>query len=227
MWRILIQRLRAIDAQHPDVVLASSLAAEDLLILHAMREAGIAWRVITLDTGYLPPETKALLPQVERRYGVVIERLQPDTEAVVAFVSQHGTHPFYESRALRQACCALRKVAPLRAALRGHSAWVTGQRREQARSRRYLSLAEFDTAFGLQKFNPLADWPSTAVWQEIRAREIPYNPLHDRGYPSIGCEPCTRAVRSGEDPRAGRWWWESTEARECGLHAGNLVARAE
>jgi phosphoadenosine phosphosulfate reductase len=124
---------------------------------------------------------------------------------------------------LRKACCQIRKVEPLKRALAGRGAWITGQRRAQSTTRGELPLEEHDQTFGLYKFNPLAEWSEEEVWSAIRALGIPYNPLHDQGYPSIGCEPCTRAIRPGEDLRAGRWWWESSDSKECGLHAGNRV----
>ena len=136
-------------------------------------------------------------------------------------MSAHGAQAFYDSVELRKACCRIRKVEPLQRALAGRPAWITGQRRGQAATRGELPEEEYDATFGLAKYNPLAAWSEEEVWDVIRTQGIPYNPLHDRGYPSIGCEPCTRAVRPGEDARAGRWWWESSNAKECGLHAAN------
>ena len=134
------------------------------------------------------------------------------------YVNTHGLNAFYDSVELRQRCCGIRKVEPLRRALAGHSAWITGQRREQSATRAELPEAQWDDAFGLHKYNPLASWSTEEVWAVVRALDIPYNPLHDQGYPSIGCEPCTRAIRPGEDIRAGRWWWEQRSSLECGLH---------
>jgi phosphoadenosine phosphosulfate reductase len=217
-------RLQSIAVRHPDAVLASSLGAEDMLLSHVIFETGLPIQVFTLDTGRLHAETLALVETIARRYGVAVQRVQPEPAAVQAHVAQHGPFAFYESMALRKACCGIRKVEPLRRALQGRSAWLTGQRREQSLTRTELTEAEFDPVFGLQKYNPLSAWTSAQVWSLIHALDIPYNPLHDQGYPSIGCEPCTRAIRHGEDERAGRWWWEQSASRECGLHEGNLQA---
>lgn len=224
MWEQLLDTLKSAVQRHPDVVLASSLAAEDMVLTHAIAQAGLPIRIFTLDTGRLHDETLALVPRVRERYGLDIELIKPDAEAVRQHVEAHGAYAFYESIELRKACCGIRKVEPLRRALSGKSAWITGQRREQAVSREELAAEEQDAVFGLVKFNPLVAWNLHDVWRAIREFDIPYNPLHDKGYPSIGCEPCTRAVREGEDPRAGRWWWESADSKECGLHAGNLAS---
>ncbi|MFA5489369.1 MAG: phosphoadenylyl-sulfate reductase [Candidimonas sp.] len=220
-WTLLRERLADIARRHPDAALASSLAAEDMLLTHAIFSDGLALEVFSLDTGRLHDETLAMLDVVAARYGRRITVFQPRADAVTAHVETHGAYAFYESVALRKACCGIRKVEPLRRALAGRSAWITGQRREQASTRAILREEEQDPVFDLRKFNPLASWTEADVWSVIRTLEIPYNPLHDRGYPSIGCEPCTRAVRKGEDARAGRWWWEKTDSKECGLHAGN------
>ncbi|MGB3290604.1 MAG: phosphoadenylyl-sulfate reductase [Burkholderiaceae bacterium] len=222
LWAELQAALAHIAEIHPDAVFASSLGAEDMVLAHAIFSAGLPIQVFTLDTGRLHPETLALIQTVDDRYGVAIRRVQPDPLAVQAHVDAHGAYAFYESQDLRKACCALRKVEPLRRALRGHTAWLTGQRRGQSLTRADLPESELDPVFGLWKYNPLAGWTHEDVWAAIRRFSIPYNPLHDQGYPSIGCEPCTRAVRPGEDERAGRWWWEQKQGKECGLHAGNL-----
>jgi len=223
LWTALVERVAAIGARHPDAVFASSLAAEDMLLLHAIVSARAPIEVFTLDTGRLHAETLGMVDVIAQRYGIQVRRVQPDAAAVREHVRQHGEYAFYESLELRKACCGIRKVEPLRRALAGRSAWLTGQRREQSTTRTELPESEFDTAFGLQKYNPLAAWTQQQLWDAIRGLDIPYNPLHDQGYPSIGCEPCTRAVRPGEDVRAGRWWWEQRDSRECGLHAGNLA----
>lgn len=222
MWQNLVQALTSAVSDHPDLVLANSLGAEDMVITHAIHEAGLPISVFILETGRLHAETLALIDQAEQRYGIRIERFFPEEEAVAEYVEQHGAFAFYESLELRKRCCEIRKVLPLRRALAGRSAWITGQRREQAATRSSIGLRENDEVFGLVKFNPLVEWTQEDVWREIRARDILYNPLHDAGYPSIGCEPCTRSIRPGEDPRAGRWWWEQADQKECGLHAGNL-----
>ncbi|MGE4339708.1 MAG: phosphoadenylyl-sulfate reductase [Pigmentiphaga sp.] len=225
MWNALLDNLAQTAANHPDVVMASSLAAEDMLLTHAIHEAGVSVAIFTLDTGRLHPDTLAMIDRVREHYGIQIDRRTPDADAVAAHVQAHGEFAFYESLELRKACCDIRKVVPLRRALSGRSAWITGQRRAQAVSRGQLELREDDSVFGLIKYNPLAAWEEADVWREIHARGIPYNPLHDAGYPSIGCDPCTRPIRPGEDPRAGRWWWELADQKECGLHAGNLGGR--
>ncbi|OWT58427.1 phosphoadenylyl-sulfate reductase [Candidimonas nitroreducens] len=223
LWAALVERVAAIGASHSDAVFASSLAAEDMLLLHAIACAHAPIEVFTLDTGRLHAETLGMVDVIAQRYGIQVRRVRPDAAAVREHVRQHGEYAFYESLELRKACCGIRKVEPLRRALAGRSAWLTGQRREQSTTRAELPESEFDTVFGLQKYNPLAAWTQQQLWDAIRGLDIPYNPLHDQGYPSIGCEPCTRAVRPGEDVRAGRWWWEQRDSRECGLHAGNLA----
>ncbi|VFR28915.1 Phosphoadenylyl-sulfate reductase [thioredoxin] / Adenylyl-sulfate reductase [thioredoxin] [plant metagenome] len=225
-WQALAARLDDIASQHPDAALASSLAAEDMLLTHAIFGRGLPLEVFSLDTGRLHAETLGMLDVVAERYGRAITVFRPDAAAVEAHVREHGAFAFYESIELRKACCGIRKVEPLRRALAGRSAWITGQRREQAATRGALAESEHDPVFGLHKFNPLTDWTEDEVWTVIRALGIPYNPLHDQGYPSIGCDPCTRAVRPGEDARAGRWWWESADSKECGLHAGNKAGAA-
>ncbi|WP_088147146.1 phosphoadenylyl-sulfate reductase [Achromobacter denitrificans] len=230
-WRDLNLRLADIRRRYPDAALASSLAAEDMVLTHALYAGGSDLEVFTLDTGRLHAETLGVLDAVRERYGREVTVYRPDAEAVERHVAEHGAYAFYDSVDLRRACCQIRKVEPLRRALAGRGAWITGQRRAQSTTRGELPLEEADATFGLYKFNPLAEWSEEEVWTVIRALDIPYNPLHDQGYPSIGCEPCTRAIRPGEDLRAGRWWWESSDSKECGLHAGNrvipVVARAE
>lgn len=221
-WAALQNRLADISTRHPDAVFASSLGAEDMLLTHAIFQAHLPITVFTLDTGRLHPETLGMVDKVLERYGIAIQVVHPDPVAVRQHVAAHGSFAFYESVELRKECCGIRKVEPLRRTLAGHSAWLTGQHRDQSVTRRQLAESEYDAVFGLQKYNPLASWSGEQVWAIIRAYDIPYNPLHDQGYPSIGCEPCTRAVRPGEDPRAGRWWWEQSSSKECGLHEGNL-----
>jgi len=220
-WHALVDRLACIARRFPDAVFATSLGAEDMVLTHAIFTADLPIEVLTLDTGRLPAQTVEMIDTVRRHYAKPIEVFTPDAQAVEAHVAQFGAFAFYESVALRKACCGIRKVEPLRRALAGHGAWLTGQRRDQAATRGLLADEEHDSVFGLYKFNPLAAWSDASVWAVIHALDIPYNPLHDQGYPSIGCDPCTRAVRAGEDVRAGRWWWESADAKECGLHAGN------
>lgn len=224
LWSTLQQDLQGIVREFPQgVALASSLAAEDMLLTHAVFTLDLPIDVFTLETGRLDADTVAMRDVVTARYGKSLIVVRPDADAVAAYVGEHGANAFYESVPLRKACCEIRKVAPLRQVLANRPAWITGQRREQAVTRGSLPAREFDGVFGLEKFNPLSAWSVEELWEAIRELDVPYNPLHDRGYPSIGCEPCTRAVRLGEDLRAGRWWWESSDSKECGLHAGNLA----
>lgn len=222
-WRDLTARLADIRRRYPDAALASSLAAEDMVLTHAIYSSDLDLEVFTLDTGRLHAETLGVLDAVRERYGREVTVYRPVRAAVDEHVAAHGAHAFYESVELRKACCQIRKVEPLKRALAGRGAWITGQRRAQSTTRGELLLEEDDKTFGLYKFNPLAEWSEDDIWSAIRTLGIPYNPLHDQGYPSIGCEPCTRAIRPGEDLRAGRWWWESSDSKECGLHAGNRV----
>lgn len=222
-WQTLLARLWDIAERHPDAALASSLAAEDMVLTHAIYSAGLPLEVFTLDTGRLHGETLSLLETIQQVYGRHPTIYRPQSVAVARHVAQHGEFAFYDSLALRKECCHIRKVEPLRRALAGRSAWLTGQRRTQAATRGELPLEEQDPVFGLLKFNPLAEWSEVEIWSVLHSLDVPYNPLHDRGYPSIGCEPCTRAVKPGEDVRAGRWWWESSDSKECGLHAGNAT----
>ena len=216
-------RLREIAAGFRKVAFASSLGAEDMVVTDAILTSGLPISIFTLDTGRLPRETLDLLERMRHRYARGIEVYEPDAAEVAGYVSAHGVNAFYESVELRKSCCHIRKVEPLARALSGRDAWVTGLRRAQSVTRTELPLREFDATHGLVKFNPLADWSEEEVWAYIRDREVPYNALHDRGYPSIGCDPCTRAVRPGEDIRAGRWWWESRYSKECGIHVSPLV----
>jgi phosphoadenosine phosphosulfate reductase len=211
--------LASIEKNHSPAALASSFGAEDMVLLDLIARDGLAIDVFTLDTGRLPKQTHELIAQVRKRYGLEIEIVTPWPDSVQAYVEQHGINGFYEGVEQRKACCAVRKVEPLRRALAGRRGWITGLRREQADSRATVVETEHDPAQGKWKFSPLADWTDDDVWTYLRANHVPYNALHDRGYPSIGCEPCTRAVKPGEHPRAGRWWWEQDGARkECGLH---------
>jgi len=200
------------------IVQATSLGAEDMVLTDLIARHGLPVALGTLDTGKLHAQTLELIPRIETRYGLQVERHAPQAEAVVRFVRQHGEQPMYRSIQLRKACCDLRKLQPLARMLAGRSAWVTGLRREQSANRGDVPFNERDSA-GRTKFNPLADWSWNDVWHYIATRDVPYNELHDQFFPSVGCTPCTRAIAVGEDFRAGRWWWEETSARECGLHA--------
>jgi phosphoadenosine phosphosulfate reductase len=211
--------LAAIEKNHSPAALASSFGAEDMVLLDLIARDGLGISIFTLDTGRLPEESLDLIARVRKQYGIDVQVYAPWPDSVEAYVAQHGADGFYDGVEQRKACCNVRKVEPLRRALAGKRAWIAGLRRDQADSRAQVLEAERDAAGGKWKFNPLAEWSDADVWAYLRANRVPYNELHDRGYPSIGCEPCTRAVKPGEHPRAGRWWWESDGARkECGLH---------
>jgi len=217
--------LERIASDFTPAVFASSLAAEDMVLTDLILRAKLPIRIFTLETGRLHKETLGMLDRIHEVYGYNVEAYRPDTAAVDAYVQQNGLNAFYDSVEMRKECCRIRKVDPLNRALAGQRAWITGQRRAQSATRTDLSVQEEDAAHGMAKFNPLADWSEEDVWHYIRSNNVPYNPLHDRGYPSIGCEPCTRAIQPGEDVRAGRWWWENPESKECGLHVvdGKLI----
>ena len=212
--------LASIEKNHSPTALASSFGAEDMVLLDLIARDGLAIDVFTLDTGRLPRQTHELIAEVRRRYGIAIEVFAPWPDSVEAYVAENGIDGFYDGVEQRVACCHVRKVEPLRRALASRRGWITGLRREQADSRVSVTEAEHDPVHRKWKFSPLADWTHDDVWSYLRENRVPYNALHDRGYPSIGCEPCTRAVKPGEHPRAGRWWWEQEGAKkECGLHA--------
>jgi phosphoadenosine phosphosulfate reductase len=206
-------------------VFASSLAAEDMVLTDMILRARLPIGIFTLETGRLHKETLGVIDRIRETYGYEVALYKPEMAAVDAYVQQNGLNAFYDGIEMRKECCRIRKVEPLNRALAGKKAWVTGQRRAQSTTRAALDVQENDEAHGMIKFNPLADWSEEDVWNYIRSNKVPYNPLHDKGYPSIGCEPCTRAIQPGEDVRAGRWWWENPETKECGLHVvdGKLV----
>jgi len=204
----------------PDIALASSFGVEDVVLIDMWWRMNPEVRVFSLDTGRLPEETYEVMERVRARYGIAIQAFFPDAAAVEALERERGFYSFRRSVEERKHCCNIRKVEPLRRALASLRAWVTGLRREQALTRAGVAVVEWDAAHGIVKVNPLAHWTGQQVWAYIREHDVPYNALHDRGYPSIGCAPCTRAVRPGEDIRAGRWWWENPTTKECGLHLG-------
>ena len=206
---------------HPRIAFASSFGVEDVVVIDMLARLRRDARIFTLDTGRLHEETYDVMERVRRRYGVTIESRFPAREAVEKLEQEKGLFSFRESIESRKECCIIRKVEPLGRALEGLDVWISGLRREQAVTRGTIAKLEADTAHpGLLKLNPLADWTLDRVWAYVRAHDVPYNALHDRGFPSIGCAPCTRAVQPGEDVRAGRWWWEQPEHKECGLHPG-------
>jgi phosphoadenosine phosphosulfate reductase len=210
--------LSRVARDHAPAALASSLGAEDMVLTDLIARHALPIEILTLDTGRLPDATHAQIDRVRERYGLAIRVLHPDAAALEAFVAANGSNAFYRSIELRRACCAIRKSIPLARGLAGMRGWITGQRRAQSITRADLAVEEFDAERGLPKFNPLADWSEADVWHYLRSNAVSYHPLHDQGYPSIGCAPCTRPIETGEDQRAGRWWWEQPEHRECGLH---------
>jgi phosphoadenosine phosphosulfate reductase len=210
--------LRQAAVDFAPAALASSFGAEDMVLIDLISKAALPISVFTLDTGRLPDETQALIDRVRSVYNIGVDIYFPDLTAIEPFVREHGINAFYRSTSLRERCCQIRKTEPLSRALAGKRAWITGLRREQSITRRDVAIEEFDAVHALTKFNPLADWTRDDVWSYMKMHRVPYNALHDRGYASIGCAPCTRAIEPGEDERAGRWWWENPERRECGLH---------
>ncbi len=212
--------LRRVAGDHVGrIAFATSLGAEDQVITDLIARTGLDIPLFTLDTGRLFPETYDLIDRTESHYGIRVRTLVPDAASVESMVAQDGVNLFLRSRDLRLRCCEVRKVVPLRRALTSLDAWICGLRQEQSVTRANLEEVGFDEVNGLARIAPLARWSGADVWTYIREREVPYNSLHDRGFPSIGCAPCTRAVVPGDDPRSGRWWWELPEQRECGLHS--------
>ena len=210
--------LAAIAHDFSPATFANSLGAEDMVLTDLILKAQLPIDIFSLDTGRLPAETYELMGAVEKHYGYKLTIFFPRADEVETYVRNQGINAFRESVTLRKACCTIRKVEPLKRALAGKRAWITGLRAQQAATRDGLPLREYDAGNGLEKFNPLAGWTEKEVWNYIRQNAVPYNALHDKFYPSIGCAPFTRAVSPGEDVRAGRWWWESPESKECGLH---------
>jgi phosphoadenosine phosphosulfate reductase len=207
-------------AEFQPLTQASSLGAEDVVITHLINALALDIPVFVLETGALHRETLALLERTEAHSRAPVRVFRPQHAAVIDFVRGEGQDAMYKSIELRKACCGIRKMEPLARALAGQKAWITGLRREQSNARAEVPLTdESEVATkGLTKFNPLANWTWGDVWHYIAENQVDYNPLHDRFFPSIGCEPCTRAISLGEDFRAGRWWWEDEAAKECGLH---------
>ncbi len=216
----------AIAKFHPKLGLASSFGAEDVVLIDMLAQIQPDACVFTLDTGRLPVETYDVMAAIAKKYPQLqIKTMFPDTESVQTMVQDHGINLFYDSVENRKLCCKIRKIEPLERAISGLDAWMTGLRRDQTSNRQEMQVVELDTARGIAKVNPLIDWSNDQVWAYIHAHNLPYNALHDRNYPSIGCAPCTRAIAPDEDLRAGRWWWEQSN-QECGLHVnaeGKLV----
>lgn len=210
----------AFDTYAPKIALASSFGAEDVIIIDMMVKINKEkTRVFTLDTGRLNQETYDVMDAIRKKYDIQIEVYFPEHREIEEMVKIKGLNLMYESVENRKLCCEIRKVHPLNRALSKLDGWITGLRREQAITRANINKLEIDSSHGsIAKINPLADWTNEMIWDYIHKNNVPYNKLHDIGYPSIGCEPCTRAIHSGEDPRAGRWWWENATQKECGLH---------
>jgi phosphoadenosine phosphosulfate reductase len=218
---VIAERLRALCASvEGRVVFTTSFGIEDQLIAHVIFTEKLPVEVVTLDTGRLFPSTYTLWQETEERYGVRIRAFYPQAEAAAALIADQGINGFYYSKDARVACCTVRKVEPLGRALAGAAAWVTGLRADQSGQRSLVALQSFDEERGLVKSSPLHDWTREEVAASCAALSVPVNALHAKGFVSIGCEPCTRAIAPGEPERAGRWWWESDEAKECGLHVG-------
>lgn len=227
----LVERIKLI-AKRIDgrIAFSSSLGLEDQAILHAIAKSGVAkdganFDVFTLDTGRLFPEVLETVELSELRYRIRIRLVVPDAREVEGLVSRDGVYGFRHSVESRKSCCEIRKVRPLNRALDGAQGWITGLRREQSQARADVPMAEWDTERGLIKINPLADWSDERLSAYVDANNIPVNPLHAQGFVSIGCAPCTRAIEPGEDPRAGRWWWETEDKKECGLHVAETERR--
>ncbi len=214
--------LQAVCARFAAVAFANSLSAEDMVLTDLIHRQQLPIEIFTLDTGRLHEETYQTLVAAVNHYQRPIQVYTPDNDELETFVNTHGINSFYDSVENRKACCAIRKLAPLKRALRGKQAWMTGLRRAQSPTRAQVGVEEWDANFQLTKFNPLLAWQEEDVWAYVRAHQVPYNALHDRHFPSIGCAPCTRAIAVGEDIRAGRWWWENPDSKECGLHVSRV-----
>jgi len=216
----------ALAAEMGRAVFTTSLGIEDQVITAAIGTHRLPLTVATLETGRLFKETVDLIAETEERYGITIERFVPEQDDIDAYAAKYGLNGFYDSVEARHACCHVRKLKPLARALAGANIWITGLRRGQSGNRATTPFAEYDPERNLIKINPLADWDIETIRAHVAAESIPVNPMHSRGYPSIGCEPCTRAIKPGEPERAGRWWWENDEKRECGLHVPDNAAQA-
>lgn len=204
--------------KYSSVAFANSLGAEDMVLIDLIQKNKLSVEAFSIDTGRLPPETYNLIQKVEDKYQFKIKLYFPDYQKIESYVNTNGINAFYNSVDLRKSCCAIRKVEPLNRALKDKKVWITGMRQEQSQTRFALKEEEFDETHQSQKLNPLSTWSELEVWAYIKINDVPYNTLHDQFYPSIGCAPCTRAISAGEDIRAGRWWWEDPQNKECGLH---------
>jgi len=218
----------ALEKHGEGLVYPSSFAAEASVMIDLIARNGLPIQILTLDTGRLPQATYDVIEAVEKKYGIKVQVVFPDCREVEQMVREHGVNLFRHSPEERKLCCQVRKVNPLNRVLKGKEAWVTGRRRDQSEGRGELQSIEVDPVYGLTKYNPLLEWSWDEIWEYIRANDVPYNKLHDHFYHSIGCECCTRAISVGEDPRAGRWWWENEESlAECGLHVISPILKKD
>ncbi|MDQ3276699.1 MAG: phosphoadenylyl-sulfate reductase [Bacteroidota bacterium] len=216
--------LRLLEETFPGkLTFSTSFSMEDQVITDHLHKAGVPAAIFTLDTGRLFPETYSTWSRTLERYSLTIDAYYPNSEKLQEFVREYGPNSFYESVDNRKLCCHIRKVEPLRRALAGKAVWITGLRAEHSPNRSDMQILEWDEVNGIIKFNPLLHWTTDEVWAHINQHNVPYNALHDKGFISIGCAPCTRAVRAGEDFRAGRWWWEDQSKKECGLHVHQVA----
>lgn len=218
----LADSIRTVHQSFPsEIVFSTSFGIEDQVITDVIAKLGVDVNIFTLDTGRLFPETYSLWSSTLDKYSIKINAFSPDADVLDDFLAQHGPNSFYNSVDQRKACCDIRKVRPLRKALAGYKIWITGIRAEQSPNRDGMELLEWDESNQIIKFHPLLHWSYDQVKEYVAHHHVPYNPLHDRGFVSIGCAPCTRAIKDGEDFRAGRWWWEDNSKKECGLHSHN------
>ena len=208
-----------LDTFGPQVAFSTSLGAEDQVITHMLVQLNRPVKIFTLDTGRMFPETYEVLEATNKHFGIDIEIYFPDYKKVQQMVRERGINLFYQTIENRKLCCSIRKKEPIERALRGMQAWISGLRKDQSVERFFTPTAEWDEQYQLYKLNPLLEWTEKQVWDYIKKYNIPYNKLHDKGFRSIGCQPCTRAIKPDEDFRAGRWWWEEKEKKECGLHS--------
>lgn len=208
-----------LDKFQDKIAFSSSLGAEDQVITDMISKIDKSAKIFTLDTGRVFPETYDLIDRTSRKYKMPIQIYFPDAKQVEEMVNEKGINLFFESVENRKLCCHIRKIEPLKRAFKDLDVWICGLRRDQSVTRTDVQVVEWDEANGLIKLNPIVDWTEEQVWDYIKTNKVPYNRLHDKGFPSVGCQPCTRAIEKGEDTRAGRWWWENPETKECGLHA--------
>ena len=223
LFERLVTRLKQITDKYQDVRFATSLAAEDMVIMDAIAKENIRIQLFTLNTGRLHQSTLNMHQLVQEHYKIHIHAIEPNPELVNQYVLESGLNGFYDSEEAKKKCCDIRKVQPLQKALQAADAWLTGQRREQAVTRTQLEFEEQDQARGITKFNPIFDFSEKELWAYLQKRQVPIHALHQQGYPSIGCEPCTRAIKQGENVRAGRWWWLQQDSKECGLHVAESM----